>query len=192
MTYSFRRLLGISALCMTPVCANAATYTVDEISTGTIAITGDAPTQLVTVSLDFFSLIAGDPTLFSYQETTLNDFHSGFNCNPTCTWIQTLINGDTIFGTFEFTSVTTYLNELTGIGTSIVTGGTGLFAGATGTGTFIADAFFATPTTGTIRQQDTLIVTTATVPEPASLLLTVVGLLGLAGTCRKCCDRSGQ
>lgn len=138
------KLTAITCLSLASISANATTYNVNEVFTGSFSETDFGFGEFSSIhNLYFESLISGDASLFSVSHNTyINGFNDGSNeslCRY-CITDETLINGDSIFSTFTFTG-TLYSYEdkyRYSTGDYTITGGTGLFSNATGGGSFTA------------------------------------------------------
>ncbi len=167
--------------------AQAATYHTDQQYFGEFTITdlgdGNALTSNV---LQPTVLVSGDlpmaaSTLYSYIPHTMTG--AGLTlCTLTCTFTQTMANGDSFFGTLSFDSFDLNGPVLTYAGHSVITGGTGFFANASGGGTMTGFHLFDSFTSGRIANESILTIYTAPVPEPGAqaMLLAGMALLGLA------------
>ena len=130
-------LVVMATISATP--ALALTYNVNENFTGTFvedSSYGTAQDFLTTYDLTFSSLNSGDASLFSSQ---LKSSAYGFfgptgtsNCNGPCSLTETFKNGDKIFATFTFNAKFDGKSTISYSGNTTITGGTGLFVGATG------------------------------------------------------------
>lgn len=175
------RIITLVAFGLAAISANATTYNVNENLTGTYNTTylGSGHFSMVH-NLIFSSLISGDSSLFSSSSTTtISDanFSDPFSnwCNAGCSYTETLINGNTLSGAVYFTDVLREINGTSYSGHFNITGGTGLFAGATGSGTFSG---FDDLTGGTTNHNAIFTVTTVPEPETYGMMLVGLGLMG--------------
>lgn len=173
----------------------AATYHTDQQYFGDFTITdlgdGNALTSNV---LHPTVLVSGDlpmvaSTLYSFIPHTMTE--AGLTlCTLTCTFTQAMANGDSFSGTLSFDSFDLNGTILTYSGHSVITGGTGFFAGASGGGTMTGRHDFMSYTYGRIANESILTIYTAPVPEPGNnaMLLAGIGILGLLARRRRAID----
>lgn len=175
------RTITLVAFGLAAISANATTYNVNENLTGTYNTTdlGSGHFSMVH-NLIFSSLISGDSSLFSSSSTTtisdanFSDHFSNW-CNAGCSYTETLINGNTLSGAVYFTDVLREINGTSYSGHFNITGGTGLFAGATGFGTFSG---FDDLNGGTTNHNAIFTVTSVPEPETYGMMLVGLGLMG--------------
>lgn len=185
--------------------AQAATYDVIQTYSGTFAqTTTDIDTGLgysnilykTTANLTPTNLASGDASLFSSSLTTSTEFlfdvaTGVLSCAGSCQFTETLKNGDTIFGTIlsngpqatEVNNDPTIASPFSRIwytGNLLITGGTGLFAGATGYGTYSGVDDYTTMT-----QTLTSTFSVTPVPEPETFAMLFAGLVVLGATVRR-------
>jgi len=176
--------------------AQAATYDVIQTYSGTFAqTTTDIDTGLgysnilykTTAHLTPTSLVRGDSSLFSSSLTTSTEFlfdviADVLSCEGSCQFTETLKNGDTIFGTIlsngpykveinNDSAIPSPFSKIWYTGNLLITGGTGLFAGATGSGTYTGVDDYTNMT-----QTLTSTFSVTAVPEPDSLVMLLSGL----------------
>lgn len=171
------RSVAVAALGLTAIAANAAVYNVNENFTGSYVLSDLGSGHFSMVHNEIFSsLTSGDSSLFSSSlTTTISDANSSdpFSnwCNAGCSFTETLINGNTLSGTFNFTNVQGESGGTSYSGLVNITGGTGLFTGATGSGTFSGFDNLAGLTTA-----HNLNFTVTSVPEPETYAMMLAGL----------------
>jgi hypothetical protein len=137
--------------------------------------------------LIFSSLTSGDASLFSSSlTTTISDanFSDPFStwCNAGCSFTETLINGNTFSGSVNFTDVLRENNGTSYKGQFNITGGTKLFAGATGSGTFSG---FDNFNGGTTNHNAIFSVTALPEPETYAMMMAGLGVMGVVASRRK-------
>ena len=200
---SFAIFTSLSAFSMFASNASAATYQVEQTYSGifsqteTLVDTGLGYSNILyqtTVNLTPTNLVSGDASLFSTSLTTSTEFlfnvaTSVLSCAGVCQFTETLKNGDTIFGTILSngpyatelnTDPAPQFSKIWYTGDLLITGGTGLFAGATGYGTYSGVDDYTTMTqtlTSTFR--------VTAVPEPESFVMLFAGLAMLGATVRR-------
>jgi len=175
--------------------ANAATYNVQQTYSGqfsqteTLVDTGLGYSNILyktTANLTPTNLASGDASLFSTSLTTSTEFlfnvaTSVLSCAGICQFTETLKNGDTIFGTILSNgpyateantdpAIASPFSKIWYTGDLLITGGTGLFAGATGYGTYSGVDDYTTMT-----QTLTSKFSVTPVPEPENLVLLLAG-----------------
>lgn len=211
MTIFLARLIAVVTLGLTAITANATTYNVSEaFMNSDFTRTPGAGNFSYTFNLNPFSytLASADalPFLVTSGVITLNGFYdANINTgNGTGSYIETFSNGDTLFGNLAFTDSLSGNNVVANITDSInsvstVTGGTGLFANATGAGAFTLFAVYVqnTPLVNSFPIQvatsdifNDFVLTTPDVPPtatplPAAAWLFGSGIMGLLGLRRK-------
>lgn len=182
------RSVAVVALGLTAIAGNAAVYNVNENFTGAYVINDLGSGHFSMVHNEIFSsLTSGDPSLFSASlTTTISDANSSdpFSnwCNAGCSFTETLINGNTLSGTFNFTNVQGQSDGTSYSGLVNITGGTGLFAGATGSGTFSG---FDNLTGLTTAHNLNFTVTSVPEPETYGMMMMGLGLIGFVARRRK-------
>ena len=203
ITKTLRSLLAVASLSACSVfamSAQAATYQVEQTYSGLFSQTvTEVDTGLgynnilykTTVNLLPTNLVSGDASLFSTSLTTSTEFlfnvaTSVLSCAGVCQFTETLKNGDTIFGTILSNgpyateanvdpAIASPFSKIWYTGDLMITGGTGLFAGATGYGTYKGVDDYTTMT-----QTLTSKFSVTPVPEPEGFAFLLVGL-GLMG-----------
>jgi PEP-CTERM motif len=191
MKLHFKHIFAAILFILGANAANAATYGITEAMDGTWTRTS---ADHYTYTYTGGSLISGDSSLLNVSTTASAVFSSNtFNC-ITCTFTSTLSGGNTIFGTLSVITAGYMPGGIStpppGINTNLffgdlltITGGTGLFAGATGGGlgfgthNIVAQNNFTTfPSSGTSTQYLSLNVVTTPVPEPETYAMMLAGL----------------
>lgn len=171
--------------------ANANVYNVDESYEGTFATDANS---ILTLTLDSHTIFTGDTSIFSTSVSssvnmaTVNlDPLTGLpNCSvaSNCSYTQILKNNDTITGSYNFTSLANAGALSFSVADLTINGGTGAFAGATGSGTLITTTNLANnnATQRAVYEVRTVASAASAVPEPQTyaLFLAGLGLLGFA------------
>jgi len=171
------KTIVIAVLGLTAISANATTYTVNENFTGSYGISDLGGGHFSMVHNEIFSsLTSGDSSLFSSSFTsTISNADSSDStgltwCNAGCSYTETLRTGDTLTGLFSLTNLAPSNGGVSYSGLLNITGGTGLFAGATGSGTFSAFDKDGLTT------DHNLSFTVTSVPEPETYAMMLAGL----------------
>jgi hypothetical protein len=202
------RLIGFLTLSLAAFSANATVYNVSESwDFGTISNVNGA-------LVHFYEFSSSSvPDIFSTSLTTTINNANQFGLDPTscdsgCSFNQVLKNNiGTLFGTFKISSLSfnPIIQEIPNfddpanpiqifLGTSIslsgittFTGGTGLFEGATGSGTFNAFESFDFPPYPTSLFATYTVTTLEPIPEPEyyTMLITGLGVMGFVARRRK-------
>jgi hypothetical protein len=123
---------------------NANVYNVDESYEGTFSTDANS---ILTLTLDSHTIFTGDTSIFSTSVSssvnmaTVNlDPITGLpNCSlaSNCSYTQILKNSDTITGTYSFNNLANAGQLSFSVADLTITGGTGAFNGATGSGTLV-------------------------------------------------------
>jgi len=185
--------------------AQAITYTVNETFQGTWTAIWGLPISNFTHEATTQSLASGDASLFSDSISSAQIIFDINTCTS-CTSTQNLKNGDKIFATSNFASgggfspnaSNTSLIDNFYNGTITITGGTGLFEGATGSGSYNAIDFGIMNTdlegnfvsfnpSGEWFYAQTLTINISAVPEPETYAMLIIGLslIGIASRRKK-------
>ena len=190
--------------------AQATTYTVQEIFSGSWTAIWGSPTSFFTHTATLQTLILGDSSLFSESVSTSEVIDNVTTC-ASCTSTEYLKNGDQIFATTSVAfggglvpnKTTLGLVDNLYIGTITITGGTGLFEGATGSGSYRAidygvmnsDAngnFISFNPSGQWTFDQTVTINTAPVPEPETYAMMLSGLVLIGFATRRRNDKQSQ
>jgi hypothetical protein len=182
------RTITVLVFGLSSISANAITYNVNENFSGTYNTIDNGNGYFTSFhNLIFSSLTSGDSSLFSSSlVTTISNasFLDPFSnwCDAGCSFTETLINGNTFSGSFNLTDFQTGINGISYSGDLVITGGTGLFAGATGSGTFSGfDDFNG----GTINHNAIYTITAVPEPETYAMFLFGLGVMGAVARRRK-------
>lgn len=198
LTKTVRSMVGVASIAAMSVFganAQAAIYQVEQTYSGqfsqteTLVDTGLGYSNILyktTANLTPTNLASGDASLFSTSLTTSTEFlfnvaTSVLSCAGICQFTETLKNGDTIFGTILSNgpyateantdpAIASPFSKIWYTGDLLITGGTGLFAGATGYGTYSGVDDYTTMT-----QTLTSKFSVTPVPEPENLVLLLAG-----------------
>jgi hypothetical protein len=117
----------------------------------------------------------GNLNIYAYVSSYVIDLSDGLG-NGSSVFVAT--TGDQLYGQFSLQFAPTSSPDLVQIsGLTQFNGGTGLFAGASGTAEFVGSGQFVSPTAfqGTLIHDGSITL----VPEPASALLLLLGLGGM-------------
>lgn len=182
---TMQSMFAAIALCLAGQ-VHAATYTVEEALSGTFSVMNVGIGSFETShALTLDSLISGETVLFTSKVesfvTSRFDSQLGLTlCSGACTFTETLLSGEMIFGDVSFTHFSVSLGGLqtSYSGLLQINGGTGRFVGASGSGTFNGIDTYLTATSGTTQHHSAFTVTT--VPEPVTYSLMLAGLIVLS------------
>jgi len=182
------KLAGFSLVALASFSASAATYSFDDVYTGTFVDVGTGPivgTGHLDTTLTLLTANSADSLQYASGLFSQTFYDHATFCPVDCTFTATAKNGDHLFGTFAFTSLTT--PDVNGVSTfaanTLFTGGDGLFTGATGTGSISGTNDWATLT----ATQFNLATITTPVPEAdtSAMMLMGAGLMGFIARRRK-------
>ena len=179
MNNKFSKLALAGLLSLNAISANAATYTFDDVFTGSSSTVFTGPNAgYIEMALSLSVANSADSLQYAFSLFSRTTFDSFGYCSSGCVFTSTSKDGDKLFGTFTFTSVTApdVNGDSSFAGNTIFTGGEGLFTGASGSGTFSGISNYLTLST----TQYNLSSITTPVPEAdtSAMLLTGLGLVG--------------
>lgn len=189
-------IASLSAFSLFAMSAQAATYQVEQTYSGTFGQNetlvpngqgGNNILYTTAVTLIPITLVSGDASLFSTSLFTATEFlfdvvTQKMTCAGYCQFTETLKNGDTILGTISTNgpyaleintdpAISSPFSKIFYTGNLLITGGTGLFAGASGQGTYTGVDDYTNMT-----QTLTSTFNVTAVPEPESFALLLAGL----------------
>jgi hypothetical protein len=164
--------------------ANATVYKVSEnsteFSTTIFSTTTSTTYSLTNLFKDETGLLTGSSLTTTFPNLPSNPVDFTSLCGTSgCSFIINLINTDTIIGSFNFLGQFSFpsadpLHPYLGLtGNTTITGGTGFFEGAKGSGSFVTFDDQINPST---LISNFSIETTAPIPEPENYAMLIVGL----------------